>query len=97
MDSILVEALLSLEIPNTFTPNGDGNNDTWKIKNISKYSYTVIELYNTAGQSVGKIMGATQEWDGKFNGNPLPTGTYYYVIDTRAGRKRKAGYVTILR
>jgi gliding motility-associated-like protein len=71
-----------IEIPNTFTPNGDNQNDIWVIKYIELFPDAIIEVYNQWGQLLfnSKTAG-TMYWDGKFNGNNVPTGSYIYVID----------------
>jgi gliding motility-associated-like protein len=83
--------------PNTFTPNGDGINDTWKIQYLDQYPDCMVEIYTTSGQMVYKSTGYPKEWDGRNNGKELPAGTYYYIIDPKNGRKRMAGYVQILK
>ena len=57
----------------------------------------MIEVYNTAGAMVYRSVGYSTPWDVKWKGQPLPAGTYYYVMDPKNGRKRISGYVTILR
>jgi gliding motility-associated-like protein len=96
-DDVFVKILKTPKPPNTFTPNGDGVNDFWEIQYLNDYPGCVIEVYNTAGSLVYRSVGYTTPWDGKFKGQPLPAGTYYYVIDPKNGRSRVAGYVTILR
>ncbi len=68
---------------NTITPNNDGINDFWTIKNIENYPFCRVEIYNKWGQQVYQNIGYsnTQKWDGSNNGNPLPSGTYFYVLD----------------
>ncbi len=83
--------------PNTFTPNGDGINDSWGIRFLDQYPGAVIEVYNTAQQLVFRNVGYTKPWDGSINGRPAPAGTYYFVIDTRNRRGKLSGYVTIIR
>ena len=83
--------------PNTFTPNGDGVNDTWTIKNLEQYPNCVIEIYTSAGLLVYRNTGTTNPWDGNYKGKPLPAGTYYYVVDPKNERKKIAGYITLLR
>jgi gliding motility-associated-like protein len=95
--SVLVTVLFQPEIPNTFTPNGDGANDRWEIKNLESYPNAVVEVYNTAGQVVFKSTGFYSPWDGTKNGMKLPVGTYYYVIHTRFNNVKKTGYITLLR
>lgn len=96
-DAVFVKVLKMPKPPNTFTPNGDGINDFWEIKYLNDYPGCIVEVYNTAGTLVYRSVGYSTPWDGKYNGQPLPAGTYYYVIDPKNGRSRVAGYVTILR
>jgi gliding motility-associated-like protein len=83
--------------PNTFTPNGDGINDTWVVKNLEQYPETTIEVYTTSGTLVFRNVGNSRQWDGIYKGKPLPTGTYYYVIDPKNSRQKIAGYITLLK
>lgn len=96
-DEVFVKILKTPKPPNTFTPNGDGVNDFWEIEFLNDYPGCIIEVYNTAGSLVYRSVGYSTPWDGKFKGQALPAGTYYYVIDPKNGRSRIAGYVTILR
>ena len=95
--SMKLTVLLKPIIPNTFTPNGDGINDRWEIRNLDEYPGSVVEIYNTMGGVVFRSTGYNQPWDGTNAGKPLPAGTYYYVIHPKFGRPKTAGYVTILR
>lgn len=83
--------------PNTFTPNGDGYNDVWEIKYLNQYPDCILEVFSTTGQLLFRSIGYPKPWDGTYKGQPQPAGTYYYVIDPRNGRKKMAGYITILR
>lgn len=96
-DEMIVTAINRMMPPNTFTPNGDGINDYWIIKNAEQYPESVVEVYTSAGQKVFRSIGYIQPWDGSFKGKPLPAATYYFTIEPRNGRKRFAGYVTILK
>jgi gliding motility-associated-like protein len=96
-DAMLVTAINRMMPPNTFTPNGDGINDYWVIKNAEQYPESVVEVYTAGGQKIFRSIGYVQPWDGTFRGNPLPAGTYYFTIEPRNGRKRFAGYITLLR
>jgi gliding motility-associated-like protein len=82
---------------NTFTPNGDGSNDTWAIGNISKYPDNKLEIYNRYGQVVYKKSGYSGDWNGIYLGQELPAGTYYYLLDTRSDAGKFKGSVTIMR
>lgn len=96
-DLVKMKPLLMPLPPNTFTPNGDGVNDTWTIKNLDRYPNSVIEIYTPAGLLVYRSSGTSNPWDGNYKGKPLPAGTYYYAIDPRNQRKKIAGYITLLR
>jgi gliding motility-associated-like protein len=96
-DVVFVKVLKTPSVPNIFSPNGDGVHDTWIIPYLDTYPGCTVEVANRYGQVVFRSIGYPTPWDGKVNGNPVPVGTYYYVIDPKNGRKRIAGYVDIIR
>jgi gliding motility-associated-like protein len=57
----------------------------------------MIEIYSATGQLLFRNTGYTEPWNGTYKGQAVPAGTYYFVIDPKNGRKKIAGYVTILR
>jgi gliding motility-associated-like protein len=87
----------SLFIPNTFTPNGDGVNDTWTIKYLDLYTTCIVRIYDRWGHKLYHSTGYGIPWDGTYNNRPLPTGTYYYLIDLNDGSKLLSGFVAIIR
>ncbi|MGV3529167.1 MAG: PKD-like domain-containing protein [Flavisolibacter sp.] len=96
-DEVAIKVLKPFDVPNTFTPNGDGINDTWLIPNLAKYPDCKVQIFNRYGQVVYESHGYVKPWDGLFNGRPLPFGTYYYIIDTGVGGSVSKGYVTLIR
>lgn len=71
-----------IEIPNTFTPNDDDVNDFWIIENIEMFPNAIVQVFNQWGQMLFNSKDSeTMEWDGKFNNNKVPTGSYVYVIE----------------
>ena len=96
-DDIFIKLLLAPEVPNAFSPNGDGINDNWVIKYLESYPGATIDVYNRYGQPVFKSIGYDKPWDGKYNGNELPIGTYYYIVNPKNGRKIITGSVTIIK
>ena len=84
-------------VPNAFSPNGDGINDTWIITNLSAYPGATVDVFNRYGQLVFHSENYNKAWDGTYNGNPLPMGTYYYIIDLKNNEKKTAGSVTIFK
>lgn len=96
-DNVFVKVLLDPDVPNAFSPNGDGINDIWNIKYISSYPGAIIKVFDRYGKQVFTSTGYNTPWDGQFAGKPLPVGTYYYIIDPKNGRKPSTGSVTIVR
>ncbi|QQL48550.1 gliding motility-associated C-terminal domain-containing protein [Mucilaginibacter ginkgonis] len=82
--------------PNTFTPNADGVNDTWNVAGLADYPNCTVDIYGRNGRQVFHSIGYSKPWDGLADGQLLPVGTYYYVIDLKNGVKPYAGYVSLL-
>ena len=82
----------SIFIPNGFSPNGDGMNDVFEMKNIDIiYPDYTIEIFNRNGSAVFKGNANTGFWDGKANtnnlgGNVLPNGVYFYILNYNDGQ-----------
>ena len=96
-DSVYIKVLKQLNVPNVFSPNGDGVNDTWVIKSLADYPGCTVEVFNRYGLQVFISNGYAKPWDGTYKGNPLPVGTYYYIIEPKNGVDKVTGYVVILR
>ena len=89
-------------VPSMFTPNnGDGLNDYWILPNIEDYSEAEIKVFNRWGNVVYDGKGGPEylgnPWDGKSNGNDLPSAVYYYVIKLNFKDIVLNGSVTIMR
>lgn len=80
-DMITVTVAPPLDIYNTFTPNGDGINDTWTIGRIEKFPNCQVSVFDRWGQNIFKSIGYAQPWDGTNKGKNLPMAAYYYVIE----------------
>ena len=96
-DDVTIKVYSNISIPNAFTPNSDGINDTWDIPALSVYPNCIVNVYNRYGALVFKSIGYPKGWNGQYNGKVLPTGTYYYTIDIRDGSKIMSGWVAIVR
>ena len=83
------------EIANILTPNGDGQNDTWKIDNPNQISGCTVKIYNRWGQPLYETTDYQNEWDGTKNNEPLPDGVYFYSIE--CGEKSYKGAINLLR
>lgn len=70
-----------------FSPNGDGHNDTFVIKNIDEYPINKLHVFNRWGEIVYQSEPYRNDWDGKMNienqwfGNELPEGMYFYRFE----------------
>lgn len=96
-DSVKITLLKAPEIPNAFSPNGDGINDFWEIKYLESYPEAIVEVFDRNGNIVMKTTNGYIKWDGRRNSKPLPVGTYYYIVSPGNGRKPMSGSVTIIR
>lgn len=83
---IVVDTSL-VQVPNVFTPNGDGKNDVWRAKSQSLKSFHAI-VFNRWGRVVYEWKNPDEGWNGKVNGKWATPGTYFYVI-TAVGREEQ--------
>jgi gliding motility-associated-like protein len=83
-----------------FSPNSDGENDRWIIKNVELYSDITVTIYNRMGKIVREFNAydnLENSWDGKDNtGRILPSTDYWYVIDVEEADRQYVGHVTLL-
>ncbi|WP_167015342.1 cadherin domain-containing protein [Chitinophaga sp. Cy-1792] len=90
-----VSGKVGVEASNILTPNGDGINDRWVVKNIAQYPNNEVRIYDRAGRLIYNRKGYANEWDGRLNGHVLAEGTYYYLLDLGDGKVVK-GFITIV-
>lgn len=79
-----------------FSPDGNQFSPTWTIKNADLLDGCEINVFDRQGQKVYASVGYATEWDGTFNGKPVPDGAYFYVIRC-SGEITKTGSVSIAR
>ncbi|MCH7396490.1 gliding motility-associated C-terminal domain-containing protein [Belliella sp. DSM 107340] len=96
-DATITHVQIEMNIPNVFTPNGDGINDTWVIEGITHFfSTNKLIVVNRWGVEVFR----TDNYDNDWNGGNLTEGAYFYqltAIDHEGREQVFTGYVTILR
>jgi len=85
-----------IEIPNAFTPNGDGINDTWGIQGLENDPTALVRIFTRNGQQVYESKGYPKAWDGTYRGKQMPSGVYYYIIKAKIGTQTYSGSVTII-
>lgn len=93
---ITLDENIVFDIPNLITPNGDGFNDKWIIGNILSFPDNTITIVNRNGQVVFTMTGYDNSWDGSYNGDTLPDGTYYYVLEIDGSDEPAKGAINIL-
>lgn len=87
-----------IDIPNTFTPDGDLYNDTWYIEGLELYPNAYVAVFNKWGNMVFRSESNYEPWDGTVNGQPLPSEVYYYVIKINNSLNEEfQGTITIVR
>ena len=87
-----------LIVPNGISPNNDGLNDKLVVKNIDYYSHINLTIFNRWGQSVYNHSDYDNTWAGlNDTSEPLPDGTYFYVIVIEDSAEKLTGYVVIKR
>ncbi|MES2377279.1 MAG: gliding motility-associated C-terminal domain-containing protein [Bacteroidota bacterium] len=96
-DKVTINVYEKLVVPNTFTPNNDGLNDTWNIAALNTYTNSLLQIYNRNGTLIFNSIGYGKQWDGSYNGKMVPFGTYYYTIDLKNGTPIMSGWVAIVK
>ena len=86
-----------LFIPNAFSPNNDGINDRWVLRNIKLYPNNSMQVFNQWGQQLYSASPYLEPWDGRHNNNQLPPGTYYYIFSRGDGSASFTGPLTIIK
>ncbi|MCB0760853.1 MAG: gliding motility-associated C-terminal domain-containing protein [Flavobacteriales bacterium] len=98
----VLEDCLTLDIPDAFSPNGDGINDVFEIPNLYKYPNNSLKIFNRWGMLVYESAPYFENWDGTSShpatiGQELPVSTYYYILDLGNGAEAFTGYIYLKR
>ena len=99
-DNVQVLILKKVVIPNAFSPNGDGINDTWMIQYIEQYTTATVSIFNRYGQVIFESPRgayAAKPWDGTYKGSPVPVGTYYYIIKLSDNKAPISGAISVIK
>ena len=99
--NITAPPVFIFEVPNAFTPNGDGLNDILKIiSNAGVLSLTSFKIFSRSGNLVFESRDLSKGWDGRYNGNLLPVDIYYWTavyVDRNNVTNPKNGTVLLLK
>ncbi|MGM0945385.1 MAG: MBG domain-containing protein [Bacteroidota bacterium] len=89
--------LESLEVFNTFTPNGDGVNDSWGLPALRYYQGVRLQVFDLSGERLFYSEDADVRWDGTYKGKEMPTGAYTWVIEVIETGEKRMGVLNLIR
>lgn len=92
----ITQEVIIIDYPQFFTPNGDGFNDFWTIKNAFVSSNIKVYLYDRFGKLVKVLATADDSWDGKVNGQDQISTDYWFVV-TKQNQEIKKGHFSLKR
>jgi gliding motility-associated-like protein len=86
MDAVIIGG------PAYFTPNQDGYHDTWQVIAVETIPNASIYIFDRFGKLIKQISATGQGWDGTYNGNPMPSSDYWYLVELTDGRNFKGHF-----
>lgn len=96
-DTVFVKVYNAIFIPNAFSPNADGVNDTWNIPSLGAYPNFELFIFDRYGQLIFQTRNIPIAWDGTYKGKPCTNGVYTYLINTGNNKEMIKGTVMIIR
>ncbi len=81
--TVVTNATSKIIASKAFSPNGDGIDDFWIIKNIDLIENCQLRIFNRAGKNVFEAAPYQNNWDATLNGSPLPSKDYYYILNCK--------------
>jgi gliding motility-associated-like protein len=87
----------SIMIPNTFSPNGDGANDTWGVPELRFYEGVRIGVYDNVGTRLFYTENPDIRWDGTYQGKEMPIGSYFWTIGVIETGEMRRGMLNLIR
>jgi gliding motility-associated-like protein len=90
-----LEGTSKLLIPDIFTPNGDGKNDSWEILNVEKPEDLGVRIFSRWGEIIYHSNEYSHPWNGTYRGKLVPSGNYPYQIFLE-GKLLKSGSVMVV-
>ncbi|MEO1012819.1 MAG: T9SS type B sorting domain-containing protein, partial [Bacteroidota bacterium] len=92
-------AFIDIEIPNFFTPNGDGQNDYWAPRNMEAFPEILTVIFDRYGREVYQVRLGDNPWDGAYQQTDLPSGDYWYIMKLNGEKDQRefVGHFTLYR
>jgi gliding motility-associated-like protein len=97
---VQIDDAIYVQIPNAFTPNGDGLNDVFRIISTGQQRLLSFRIYNRYGKEVYSCLGDSCAWDGRHKGMPTDAGVYFYMVEIalpNGNIELRKGDVTLMR
>ncbi|OAZ02956.1 T9SS type B sorting domain-containing protein [Flavobacterium succinicans] len=91
------EQFIVIAPPKFFTPNNDGYNDVWYVKDFETFPEARITIFDRYGKLLIELSPSKVSWDGSFNQNPLPSTDYWYVLKLDDSGIEKRGHFSLKR
>ncbi|WP_417351824.1 T9SS type B sorting domain-containing protein [Flavobacterium alkalisoli] len=89
------EEVVILNYPKFFTPNGDGIHETWQVFFIYFLPKSKISIFDRYGKLVSSFWGDSIGWDGMYNGRPLPSTDYWFLLELEDGRNIRGHFAMV--
>ncbi len=89
---VVTDEVFLLTYPKFFTPNGDGFNDTWKIKFSSHEPELKVTIFDRYGKFIKQLNLENDSWDGKYNEHDIPSDDYWFVVIRANGKEYKGNF-----
>lgn len=80
------QRVLIIDYPRFFTPNSDNFNDFWQVDDIETYDEAVFYIFDRHGKLLKTFGKDSQGWDGTYNGNPMPSSDYWFLLEIKDSR-----------
>nr|WP_299386183.1 T9SS type B sorting domain-containing protein [Allomuricauda sp.] len=90
---------IDIEVPDFFTPDGDGMNDNWLPDNLEAFPNVLMIIFDRYGRELYRMGYGDAGWDGIYNNSELPTGDYWYIIKLQGENddRELVGHFTLYR
>lgn len=80
-----IKDIVIIDAPLFFTPNQDGQNDTWHITGIDQIPGTIVYIFDRYGKLLKTLSHTSSGWDGTYNGQNMPTNDYWFLAKVKKG------------
>lgn len=90
-------AMEAIEVFNTFSPNGDGLNDSWGVPDLQFYTGGRVMVFERSGKRVFYTENPSERWDGTFQGKDVPVGSYFWIIESGETGEVRRGVLNLIR